>query len=245
MRTVLIVQARMGSSRLPGKTLLPLGDVPLIVHVIRRLQRCKQVDDIIYAIPDSQENADLVKTLTKHGVKIFAGSEEDVLGRYYCAASIYGADYICRFPADNPVPEPRVIDQLIDFHKKQNPDGFSSNIADLLGSGFPDGIGAEIFNMSLLKKAALETSCPKKREHPHLNFYDYSSGKPINEVLVPVRAPYCPTWMRRPDICLDINTLDDYSFMAELFEALYPENPLFGIKEIIYWWDNIRLKRRV
>lgn len=242
MRTVLIVQARMGSTRLPGKCLMPLSGIPMLTHILRRLRKCNEVDEFVLAIPDTVENLVLKEFAQKEHFKIFVGSELDVLSRYHSAAIEHCADLVCRFPADNPVPSSELIDSLILFHKKFNKEGFSSNLAEVLGSGFPDGLGAEIFSIELLQKAVENNFSSNLREHPHLNFYDYSSGQPTNYFSCPVKSPPCKEWMQRPDIRLDVNVKEDYDLMQRLFDSLYPSKNFFGPQEIIHWWDNRNAK---
>jgi len=81
-----------------------------------------------------------------------------------------------------------------------------------------------------------------KREHVHLNFYDYESDKPVDESLCPVTTIECPEKYRRPDIILDVNTKQQYEFIKEIYDFFFESNPYFGIKDIIDWYDNIYLK---
>ena len=238
----LIIQARMGSKRLPGKSLMHLNGEPLVGRIIERVKRCKNISQIILAIPNNDENKKLKSLGNKYGVSVFLGSENNVLDRYYRAAKKYNSDFICRLPADNATPEPAEIDKIINFHINSNASGFSTNLSEIQNSGYPDGIGVEIFSFCLLEKAAKECSSAEKKEHIHLNFYDYKNDKPVDELNCPVKTLECPDVFRRPDLVLDINTKEQYEFMNSLYTYLYPSNPKFTILDIINWYDNVYLK---
>ena len=99
----------------------------------------------------SEQNFCLIKQAYKNNIKLFRGHEDDLVHRFYQAASLFKARTIVRFPADNPVPEPSEIDRIIKFHFLWYKRGFTSNISQIKGSGYPDGIGAEVFEYDSLK----------------------------------------------------------------------------------------------
>ena len=232
-----IVQARMGSTRLPGKSMMLLAGAPLVGRVLERIKSAKKVDKLILAIPDSSENDPLESLAKSYGVSVFRGSETDLVDRYYNAAKYFSCKYVVRIPADNPVPQGSEIDRIIDHHLSLNRPGFSSNLAQVYGSKYPDGIGAEIFDFELLEEASEDFSDPSKREHVHLNFFNYSTQKAIDEKWCPISTIPCPSDFARPDIILDVNTQDQFEYMANLYKDLYPSNPNFDIKDIIKWHD--------
>jgi len=238
-RVVLIIQARMGSSRLPGKSMMDLAGAPLVGRILERVKRCISLDDIVLAIPDTQKDRVLYKLGQSHGVKVFAGPENDLVERYYQAAVWSKADLVARLPADNATPEPAEIDRIVDHHLALERPGFSSNLSVIGDSQYPDGIGAEIFNFSLLAQARERHSDPMQREHVHLNFYDYGLAKAVDENWCPISTVRCPESFRRPDLVLDVNTLEQYQFMKQLYEYLYPRNPKFHITDIIQWHDEV------
>ena len=240
----LIIQARMGSKRLPGKSLMDLAGEPLVGRILERVKRCKNIDDIILAIPDTNENKPLIALADKYKVNLFKGNEDDLLDRYYSAAKLFGSDFVCRLPADNATPEPSEIDRIINFHLRFNKKGFSSNLATIYESGYPDGIGAEIFSFKLLKLMNEQCNDSFKREHVHLNFYDYESGNVVDENIAPVKTIRCPINFKRPDLVLDVNTKEQYIFMKSLYEYLYPINNQFSIIDIIDWYDNVYSLKR-
>jgi spore coat polysaccharide biosynthesis protein SpsF len=230
-RVVMILQARMGSTRLPGKSLMPLAGRPLVARVIERVKRCRLVDAFVLATTRNAQDDPLEALGRESGIAVFRGSENDLVDRYYQAARECSADVIVRVPADNPVPEPVEIDRIVKYHLESRND-FSSNYPDVFDNGYPDGIGAEVFNMEALTKVWETSTDPRNREHPHTNFYEHPELYRIGTI-------ECPPEFRRPDIILDVNTQEEYDFLAKLYDDLYPRNPRFTIFDVIRWFDEV------
>lgn len=243
-RVVLIIQARIGSTRLPGKSMMGLAGAPLVARILERVKRCKQLDDIILAIPNTDKDKVLQQLGNDYGIKVFAGSENDLVERYYGAAVASKADIVGRLPADNATPEPAEIDRIVDHHLSLGRRGFSSNLSVVGDSEYPDGIGAEIFDFSLLAEARERHTDSRQREHVHLNFFDYTKQQAVDLNWCPISTIKCPIEFRRPDLVLDVNTPAQYEFMRQLYEDLYPHNPTFHITDIIRWYDEVYLPRK-
>lgn len=229
----------MGSSRLPGKSMMDLAGAPLVGRILERVKRCTKLDDIVLAIPDTEKDRVLMGLGESYGIKVLAGSENDLVERYYQAALWSNADIVGRLPADNATPEPAEIDRIVDYHLSLGRRGFSSNLSVIGDSDYPDGIGAEMFDFSLLEEARARHTDPSQREHVHLNFYDYSLGQAVDAAWCPVSTIKCPEGFRRPDLILDVNTQEQYDFIRQLYEYLYPRNPQFHITDTIRWYDNV------
>ena len=229
----------MGSTRLPGKSILDLAGAPLVGRILERVKRCQSADEIVLGVPDTPEDRALARLGSDYGVTVFAGSEHDVTDRYYRAALACGADVVVRLPADNAVPEPYEIDRIVEHHLSLGRRGFSSNLSVIGDSGYPDGIGAEVFDLSLLAEVNQSRSDPRHREHVHLNFFDYATQKAVDKVWCPISTVQCPAEFRRPDLVLDVNTQAQYEFMQALYENLYPKNPNFHITDVIRWYDDV------
>lgn len=219
--------------------MMDLAGAPLVGRILERLKRCKRIDKIVLAIPDTPANAMLEGLGRQYGVTVFAGSENDLVERYYQAALVSGADIVGRLPADNATPEPAEIDRIADHHRQLGRRGFSSNLTVVGDNKYPDGIGAEMVDFSLLAEARERHSDPRQREHVHLNFFDYSTQTPVDAAWCPISTIPCPPAFARPDLVLDVNTQAQYEFMHELYAALYPANPQFHITDIIAWYDKI------
>jgi len=229
----------MGSTRLPGKSMLDLAGAPLVGRILERVKRCQRLDEIVLAIPDTREDTPLSRLGEDYGVTVFAGSENDLVERYYEAAIASRADIVGRLPADNATPEPAEIDRIAQHHLSLERAGFSSNLTTIRGNGYPDGIGAEMFDFSLLAEVRERNTDPIQREHVHRNFFDYNTQKGVDESWCPISTVQCPPEFSRPDLVLDVNTDEQYQFIRELYEYLYPKNPRFHITDTIRWYDEV------
>jgi spore coat polysaccharide biosynthesis protein SpsF len=220
---------------------MDLAGGPLLGRIIERVKRCKKVNEIVVATTQKSEDDVLVELAHRYGVSVFRGSENDLVDRYYQAAKTFGANVIVRLPADNPCPEPGEIDRIIDYHFTGQSD-YSSNLSNIFNNGYPDGIGAEVFTIEVLAEVWETSNEPEKREHPNLNFFDHKLQKPANPEKYRVGTVPCPPEFRRPDLILDVNTQEEYKFIAQLYEYLYPRNSKFHITDIIQWYDDVYRK---
>ena len=191
-RVTAIMQARMGSKRLPGKSMMDIVGKPLLWHVLDRVTRSREPDEIILATTTKTEDDVLVKLAGEFKVSVFRGSENDLLDRYYQAAKKSGADIVVRLPADNACFEPSEIDRIIKYHTASQND-FSSNIQNIDGNGYPDGIGGEVYSFSTLEKLWHTAKEPSHREH--ISNYIFENRDKFVIGTIP-----CPADFRRPDI---------------------------------------------
>jgi len=224
--------------------MMDLAGAPLVGRILERVKRCQKLDDIVLAIPDTEKDRVLINLGECYGIKVFSGSEKDLVERYFQAAKWSKAEIVGRLPADNATPEPAEIDRIVDHHLSLGRRGFSSNLSVIGDSEYPDGIGAEMFDFSLLEEARARHNDPRQREHVHLNFYDYGTAKAVDEQWCPISTVKCPENFRRPDLILDVNTQEQYEFMRALYEFLYPRNPEFQITDTIRWYDNVYMQSK-
>lgn len=227
----MIIQARMGSTRLPGKSMMDLAGKPLLARIYERVKRCRMLSQIVLATTQNTDDDVLVDLSHQHGIEVYRGSEKDLVDRYYGAAREFKADVIVRLPADNPVVEPVEVDRIVTHHLKGEAD-FSSNIQNINGNGYPDGIGAEVFALNKLEEIWRIAVDPRNREHPHTYFLEHPHIYKVGTVV-------CPSEFRRPDLALDVNTREQYGFLKGLYEYLYPRNPHFHITDVIEWHDRV------
>ena len=205
-KVVAIVQARMGSSRLPNKMLLYLHGYPVCEWVYRRVSRAKKIDELIFAIPDNSQNDILGNYLEKVGVNVFRGSEFDLVDRYYQAAKLTNADHIVRICADNPLICSSEIDRLIEFFKHENCDYAYNHIPRK--NNYPDGLGAEISSIKLLKELHQKELSMDDREHVY-NFILKNHTK------YSIRTFDPPKNIAYPKLKLDLDTMSDYCRLLE------------------------------
>lgn len=161
MKTLAIVQARMGSSRLPAKVMRPIAGVPMIELLLRRLSASKCISKIVVATSVDPRNEPLAFHVRSLGFDVYLGSENDVLDRFYQAAKPYGADSIVRITGDCPLVDPDLVDQVIRLHESSGVD-YCSNIEP---PTFPDGLDIEVFTFSALERAARDATKAFDREH--------------------------------------------------------------------------------
>ena len=238
MNINIIVQARMGSQRLPGKMMLDLYGQPIIYRILEKLRTCSLVNRVILAIPDTNINSILAEVAQEiDGIDIVAGSENNLIERYQLACQRFPSDFVIRFPGDNVFPDPKQIDELISFHVQKNKHGFSSNLASVFDNKMIDGVGAEIFSSDLLMQIDKALATGPQSEHLHLNFYDYEQKRAINPV-VPVLAPMPPGLLARPEYALDINTIEQYEFVRDIYQHVCMKNKNYSTIDIIKYLDN-------
>jgi glutamate-1-semialdehyde 2,1-aminomutase len=161
MKVVAIVQARMGSTRLPNKVMKPIGSVPMIELLLARLSRAKEIDQIVLATSADERNTPLVSHVRNLGYECVRGSESDVLDRYLVAARQYQADAVVRITGDCPLVDPALVDEAIRRFKLMNVD-YLSNVSP---ATYPDGLDTEVFSFEALERAGRETQEPFDREH--------------------------------------------------------------------------------
>lgn len=161
MRTVAIIQARMASTRLPGKVLADIAGRPMLHWVVSRVRRAQSLDVVGVATSDGEADDVLVSFCKGSGFPVFRGSEDDVLDRYYKAASHFEADVVVRLTADCPLLDPAVIDKVVlEFRK-----GTYDYVSNTIEPSFPDGLDTEVFSRETLGRAWRDARLKSEREH--------------------------------------------------------------------------------
>lgn len=215
-----IVQARVGSTRFPDKIFADLCGKPMIWHIINRLKFSKKINNIILATTTNPLDDKLVKWAKENDIKIFRGSENNVLSRFYEAAKENKPDVIVRVTADDPFKDPVIIDEVIDLLEKKNLDFAYNNNPP----SFPEGLDTEVFKFSALENAEKNSEDPFEREHVTQYFYcnpgkfshkNYSCDEDLS------------------DLRWTVDTKDDYEMVKKIYEALYKEDKIFLFKDIL------------
>lgn len=206
MKTVAIIQARIGSTRLPYKMMLSLHGRPIIEWVIKRVQGSKLLDDIVVAIPITEDNDILAKYIQELGVKVFRGSESNVLNRFYESVKDENTTHIVRVCADNPLIDGEEIDNLIDFYKNNSCDYAYNHIPK--DNLYPDGLGAEIISFDLLKNLNKIVETQHHKEHC-LSYIGDNKEKYIIKTFNPLSKE-----LHHPELKFDVDTFDDYYKLA-------------------------------
>lgn len=167
MNTVAIIQARMTSTRLPGKVMAELGGMPMLGFMLARVRRARSLDSVWVATTENATDDPIAQYCAAAGIEVFRGDEADVLGRYARAAEQANADVLVRLTADCPLCDPDLVDQAVAMYASGSID-YCGNIVDRT---YPDGLDVEVFSRAALEVAALEATAPFDREHvtPFLN----------------------------------------------------------------------------
>ena len=220
-RVVAIIQARMGSTRLPGKVLKNIVGKPILAHIIERLKKSRLIDEIVVATT-KKTNGPILKIAQECGVKSFTGSEEDVLDRYYQAAKEYKADVIVRITADCPLIDPRIIDKVIKYYLK-NKDRFDY-VSNVLERSFPQGLDTEVFPFNVLKKAWYEAKKTYEREHVTIYIYEHLEIFQLANVENSKDLSYM-RWT--------VDEEKDLKFIREIYRRLYREDKIFCAKDVL------------
>jgi spore coat polysaccharide biosynthesis protein SpsF (cytidylyltransferase family) len=161
LRTIAIIQARLGSTRLPGKVLYDLAGLPMISFMVRRVEQVSVLDELVLATGDGQQNDPLVEIAQKIGLAVYRGSEEDVLSRFLGAAEAFSANIIVRLTGDCPLVDGRVISQVLRYREDYDLD-YCTNVKP---PSWPDGLDVSVFTIDTLRLAATNATLPSEREH--------------------------------------------------------------------------------
>jgi spore coat polysaccharide biosynthesis protein SpsF len=203
-----VIQARMGSSRLPNKSMLSLHGYPIVEWVFRRASEARLQDCLVFAIPHSKKDDPLFSFLKSLNANIFRGSEFDLIDRFYGVALKYQATQIVRITADCPFVSGAEIDHLIDFFRSGKHD-YAYNHTPINNS-YPDGIGAEIMSFDILERLSKEVQGSYDREHittyirSHPEIFKYGTFDPPDKRL------------QHPELRLDLDTPEDYEKLLKM-----------------------------
>mgnify|MGYP000926538114 FL=1 len=226
MNKVVIVQARLGSTRLPSKVLKDLSGKPVLYHVLERIKKTKLVDNIVIATTDLDSDEPLIEYLRENKIDYYRGSSEDVLSRYYESALQYKADIIIRITSDCPLIDPIVIDEIIKIYLENNNYDYVSNT---LMRSFPRGLDVELFTFDALKKSFLKAE--KKWEREHVTPYIYTNRDLFNVF----------NFTNKTDQSFfrwTLDTPEDYQLIKEIYDSLYNEGKIFTTEEVISLFRN-------
>ncbi|WP_339227478.1 glycosyltransferase family protein [Oceanobacillus sp. FSL K6-2867] len=222
MKVVAIIQARMGSTRLPGKVLKKVLGRPLLSYQLERVKRSNNIDEILVATTDQQPDDAIVSFCQMTKIPYYTGSETDVLKRYYKAACHVKADIIVRLTSDCPIIDPAQIDKVIkSYLSHQHPLQFVSNT---LNRTLPRGMDTEVFSFNALKKAYEKADSKLDREH--VTRYMINNPQIFNLSNVSNSENYSHhRWT--------VDTLEDFIFIKKIIEALYPYKPDFTMEDTL------------
>ena len=224
MKASVIIQARMGARRLPGKVLLKTCGKSVLEHIIERVSRAKRVDQIVIATTISEEDLPIVSFAASKGIKVFCGSEQDVLDRYYQAARLFEFKHIVRITGDCPLIDPKIIDDIIGVYFKHK----VAYAANGIEPTFPDGEDVEVFSFQALEKAWEKAVLASQREHvtsfirdnaKKFKQYSFKQAKDLSQLRWTLDEP------------------QDWVLIRKIFQHLYPLKPAFSMQDILQALD--------
>lgn len=225
MKIVTVVQARCSSSRLPNKILLPLVGKELLLRQIERISFSKLAGTIVVATSTESSDDIVEKICLENNILCFRGNLTDLLDRHYQAAKIYDADAVVKIPSDCPLIDFRIIDKVLDYFIRNN-DKYDY-VSNLHPATYPDGNDVEIMHFSVLEKAWKEAEKDFEREHTTPYIWENPQIFRIGNVV----------WETGKDFSMShrftIDYPEDYQFIKEIYERLYPNNPYFSLDDIL------------
>lgn len=216
-----IIQARLGSTRLAGKTLMDLRGKPLLGHLIERVRQSKFVKEIIVATTVNERDNAIAFYALENNLKLYRGSEEDVLDRFYQAATQYQTETIVRVTPDCPMQDPHVMDEVISVFGE----GGYDYVSNTMKPTFPDGLDTEVFSFAALRRAWNDASLPSEREH----VTSYIYGHPDLFRLFNVESGNGDLSQMR----WTVDTQRDYEFVKRIFELMDRPGDLFYMEDVL------------
>lgn len=230
-RCVAVIEARMSSSRLPGKVLMPAGGKPLLAILIGRLKRARSLDDIVVATTENPADGAIESLCRELGVRCFRGSEENVLERVCGAVAASGAEILVEITADCPLLDPALVDEAVEFFCGNYPSTrYVSNGAP--SGNAPIGMCVQVFTAADLAAILADNPSQMEREHVSHRFY---SGE-FDDVYRPMSLHYAPP-VDRPDVWVTLDYREDYEMICALYEEVSAADGDFGIAEVVAWVD--------
>lgn len=222
MKIIVITQARMGSSRLPGKVMKEILGKPVIIHDLDRMKEIPSVDKVVVTTT-AKERDDIIEATVRDyngNIGLFRGSEEDVLDRYYKAALEFDAEAVVRITSDCPLMDPNVSEKVIQIFLKNKCDYCSNN----LSKTYPHGLDTEIFTFSALEKSWKEATDAYEREH----VTPYMRNNPKKFKILNVANDADLSHYR-----WTLDTIEDFEFIDEVYKRLYREGEIFYMHDIL------------
>jgi spore coat polysaccharide biosynthesis protein SpsF len=215
-----ILQARVSSSRLPGKVLKPILGAPMLQRQIERLKSVRRMDRLVVATSDQENDTPLAALCESIGVECFRGNLDDVLDRFYKCAISYAPETVVRITGDCPLIDPQVVDTAIEYFQSHEYDYVSNSLTRT----FPDGLDVEVFTLQSIKTAWREAALPSEREHVTPFIYKNPDKFSIGQFTNPI------------DLSEHRWTVDeqaDYELVNIVYETLYPKKRNFSMQDVL------------
>lgn len=228
-KIVIVTQARTGSTRLPGKIMMPLAGEPLLARMVERISFSQTPSTIVVATTYEPEDDKVEEMCSQYGFNCFRGHPTDLLERHYKAGIEYDAGIVVKIPSDVPLIDPRIIDKVLSFYlENESKYDFVSNLHP---ATYPDGNDVEVIPMNILETAYNEAKLPMEREHTTPFVWENPARFRIGNV----------EWESGKDYSMShrftIDYPEDYEFIKRVYDELYEKNPQFGMDDILKLLD--------
>ena len=223
MKKITIVQARVGSSRLPGKVMKTILGKTVLEIQLERMSLSRNCGEIIVATSENELDNIIEEWCRSHGVKCFRGNELDLLDRHYRCALESGADIVAKIPSDCPLIDYRIIDRVFKYYENNDFD----YVSNLHPATYPDGNDVEVFSFQALEKAFQEATRPLEREHTTPYFWENPSQFKIGNIVWESGLDYSMSHR------FTIDYKEDFDFIEAVYKDLYPSNPSFSLEDIL------------
>lgn len=223
MKIVATIEARMTSSRLPGKVMMSVLGRPMLAHLTSRLKAVPSIDEIVLATTVNAADDVLVDFAEKDGIKVFRGSEEDVMSRVIAAAESVDADVVVEITGDCPIIDPDLVEQTIRVFCRNDRAVYCANS---FFSSYPGGMDTQVITLEALKKSFAMTDDSLDREHVSRHIVN-------NPQIFPHVYLIAPPSLHWPGLALTLDEPADYEIIRTLIENLGRDNPLFGCGDVI------------
>ena len=225
MKVLVVIQARMSSTRLPGKTLMPLAGRPLLERMIERVLAARTPSDVVVATTEDDVDDEIVRVAAAAAVPCFRGHPTDLLDRHYAAARARGAEVVVKIPSDCPLIDPAVIDRVIGHYLERA--GSVDFVSNLHPATYPDGNDVEVMPIDVLERAWRRAEAPHEREHTTPFIWERPEEFRIANVV----------WETGLDYSLShrwtIDYAEDYAFLSAVYDALHSEERHFTLADVL------------
>ena len=228
MKIICIVQARMGSERLPGKVMRPILGKPMIAYTLERLKKSRYIDEVVLATSVKDTENEMVEYLESQNYQVFRGSEDYVLERYVDAVKKFGGDIVIRITGDCPLIDPVMVDQIITYYLAND---FDYVGVDTMGGNYIRGFDVEIFTREALMKAYEETKEIERisPEKEHVTYYIYQHAERFKIDQLKASDYY------RKNYRLCVDTPEDFALISNIYEHF--QDTYVSAKEVIRYLD--------
>jgi spore coat polysaccharide biosynthesis protein SpsF len=227
-----VLQARVSSTRLPGKVLKPILGVPMIIRQIERVKRAKLIDKLVIATSIDKSDDQLADLCRDYQLDCFRGSLDDVLDRFYQAALKYNPEQVVRLTGDCPLTDPEVIDKVIELHLKGNYD-YTSNVFEL---SYPDGLDVEVVRFVCLERAWKEAKLMSQREHVTIFIHQQPQLFKIGCV---------KNQKDLSNLRWTVDEPEDLILITRIYEHFYKTNSKFATDDILQFIDKNPLLQNI